>query len=286
MGTSQSSKGSPSNVFMVPPWVPKLSPILPSSDLPTSSGEQDSSNDANTETGQEQNWNTPQMAPPRRFLGVNRCLRDYARNADRGAMLQGLSHYVKKGYGGRNIATQRMGNTVHTAQALFSALSGGVDNKYTQSGSPLDPLVLAGRSAKGIMDAIVDAVREVDGTQDAEANRASISDALTEVLARYPEADLINLDTEQRDFAIEQFVAIDVFRRIDLDVGHTVRDKASDMLTGLSRLKEIKNYVCETVFAAFRNLRIRGISFTSANIMDVTQRAIYDTFTVFEEYIK
>jgi hypothetical protein len=47
-----------------------------------------------------------------------------------------------------------------------------------------------------------------------------------ELLTRFPEADLLNLDPNQRGFAIERFTAIDVFRRFELDVGKTIVEKA------------------------------------------------------------
>lgn len=79
--------------------------------------------------------------------------------------------------------------------------------------------MLAGRSAKEVIDAVVEAVRPADGTQDAEASRAAINDALSELLTIFPDADLLNLNDEQRQLAIQRFVAIDVYRRFALDLG-------------------------------------------------------------------
>jgi hypothetical protein len=96
---------------------------------------------------------------------------------------------------------------------LHTALSSLAAGRPAAPGSPLDPALLAGRSVQEVMDAVVEAVRPIDGTQDAEATRAAIRDALSELLTRFPEADLLNLDPEQRSFAIERYSAIDVFRR-------------------------------------------------------------------------
>ena len=133
-------------------------------------------------------------------------------------MRRGLGHYVRTGYGGSNITAQRFGSTAATAGALGGALAGVASGHPALPGSPLDPALLAGRSVNEVMDAVVEAVRPVDGTQDAEAERAAIRDALSELLTRFPEADLLNLDPDQRGFAIERFTAIDVFRRFELDV--------------------------------------------------------------------
>jgi hypothetical protein len=99
------------------------------------------------------------------------------------------------------------------------------------------------------MDAVVEAVRPADGTQDAEAERASTRDALSELLTQFPDADLLSLSEKQRVLITERFVAIDVFRRIQLDVGKTIQDKAPTAGAGLARLKEVKDYVKETVAA-------------------------------------
>lgn len=180
----------------------------------------------------------------------------------------------------------RMGGTAQTAQALYSALSGGQANPYAVPGSPLDPALTTGRSADEAMDAVVEAVRPVDGTQDAEASRTSIKDALADVLNQFPNADLLNLQQEQRELAVERFVAADVFRRIDLDIGRTIREKAPNAAIGLGRLKEVREYVRETVSASFRNLREAGQSLVAGRVTQIVQSAIRETFQVFEGYVE
>ena len=202
MGTSQSSSGSPSGVPMVPPWVPDIPlPALPAEGAPP--GAAPEQGEAPEQAPRTEPRQPIPLAPARRFLGANRNLGDYARSGDSASMRRGLGQYVKKGYGGSATATRRMGGTAQTAQALYSALSGGPGNPYTAPGSPLDPALTAGRSADEVMDAVVEAVRPVDGTQDAEASRTSIKDALSDVLKQFPDADLRDLQQEQRDLAIE-----------------------------------------------------------------------------------
>jgi hypothetical protein len=134
------------------------------------------------------------------------------------------------------------------------------------------------------MDAVVEAVRPIDGTQDAEAARAAIKDALSDLLTRFPEADLLNLDAEQRGFAIERYTALDVFRRFELDVGKTIIEKAPTAVTALSRLKQVRDYVKEAVAASFRRLREAGRAITAGRVSQVVQDALAETFHVFEGY--
>ena len=224
------------------------------------------------------------VAPPARFLGVRRALGDFARSGDSRDMRRSLGHYVRTGYGGSGTATRRFGGTAATAGVLGGALARVAAGQPAAPGSPLDPALLAGRNAQEVMDAVVEAVRPVDGTQDAEAERAAIRDALSELLTKFPEADLLNLEPEQRAFAIERFTAIDVFRRFELDVGKTIVDKAPSAVTALSRLKEVREYVKQSVAAAFRKLRNAGRSLTSGRISQVVRDALRETFDVFEGY--
>nr|WP_239025211.1 Qat anti-phage system associated protein QatB [Rhodoligotrophos defluvii] len=134
------------------------------------------------------------------------------------------------------------------------------------------------------MDAVVEVVRPVDGTQDAEAERASIRDALSELLTRFPDADLLNLDPDQRAFAIERFTAIDVFRRFELDLGKTIIEKAPSAATALARLREARDFIKQSVAASFRKLRGAGRTLTSGRIGQVVGDALKETFEIFEGY--
>lgn len=281
MGTSQSSKGSPSGVPMVPPWVP---------DVPSQGGQQgaeDTSPNSDPATSQPMvNTNPTTLAPRGRFGGANRSIGEFAKSGDRRSMQKALGHYIRKGYGGHSTATKRMGNTIVTASALYSVLTPNSADPNIQPGGALDPVLLSGKSSDEVMDALVDTICPVNGTQDAEISRNSIKDALSDVLEQFPDANLTELNQQQREYAIEKFVAMDVFRRIDLDIGKTVREKAPSFKEGLGRLKEIKSYVSETVSESFRTVRNEGKSFVGEKINEIIASAISETFQVFEGYVQ
>jgi hypothetical protein len=94
----------------------------------------------------------------------------------------------------------------------------------------------------------------------------------------------LDLQPEQRELVIERFVAGDVFRRIELDLGRTICEKAPNATIGLSRLKDVQEYVRETVSASFRKLRESGQRISGAGISRIVQSTIKETFQVFEEY--
>jgi hypothetical protein len=297
MGTSASSKGPGSGVPMVPPWVP--APVPPNAP-PEEQGD-DAADGQKQNNPQDPGQNQPPsepapiaptqavpspIAPAARFGGARLNLGRFAGSGDPRDMRRAVRYYVGSGYGGGGTTARRFAGTARTAGTLYDALSSVAGGQAPSAGSPLDPVLLAGRSAREIIDAVVEAVRPTDGTQDSESSRAAIKDALSELLTMFPEADLLNLNEDQRGFAIEHYVAIDVFRRFQLDLGKTIQDKAPSAATALARLKEVKNYIKETVASAFRKLRTEGSQLTTGRISGFVQAALTEAFQVFEGYVQ
>jgi hypothetical protein len=291
MGTSASSNGPGGGVPLVPPWVPPLPPVAPVPPAPDGQGAEPAAGDpqnapapAPTNPQQATQALPSPVAPAGRFFGARLNFGKFARGGDRRHMQRGLRDYVRKGYRGRANTVRRFGGTASAAGNLYNALSSVAGGQPAAPGSPLDPALLAGRSAREVMDAVVEAVRPADGTQDAEASRAAIKDALSELLTMFPEADLLNLTEDQRATAVERFVAIDVYQRSMLDIGKAIQAKAPTATVGLQRLKEVKEYIKQTVAAAFRKLRGNGHRVTAGRVNQVVRAAMEETFQVFEEY--
>lgn len=133
---------------------------------------------------------------------------------------------------------------------------------------------------------MVEAVRPVDGTQDAEASRQAVNEGLSDLLDRYPDADLLNLHEEQRLFVIERFMAQDVYNRLYLDIGKAVQDKASGVSAALLRMRQIKDYIRETISARFRAMRATASALTPRSVAQMATRALAEAFAVFEDYIQ
>ena len=285
MGTSQSSSGSPSNVPMVPPWVPD--PPAGGSDDQTDPGQ--SSDGLDGDGNAQQPAPAPQapvpVAPGGRFGTARRDLGSFARSGSTADMRSGVGNYVGKGLGGARTAVRRFGGTAQTAGTLYGALSALSSGQAAAPGSPLDPALLQGRSADEVMDAVVEAVRPVDGTQDTEASRHAINDALSDVLTRFPDADFLDLTEEQRLFAIERYIALDVFERFDLDVGKHLRENAPSVASELSRFREVKSYIRETVAASFRKAHSSDQAIDSRRIGGIVRSALQEAFEVFEGYL-
>jgi hypothetical protein len=132
----------------------------------------------------------------------------------------------------------------------------------------------------------VEAVRPVDGTLDAEASRNAVSLALSDLLTKFPEADLVNLSEVERAFVIECFVARDVYNRFHLDLGQTILNSAPSAAAAAARSKEVLDYVRQTVSAAFRNLASTRQTLVASRVAQVVQAAVRDALVVFDEYVQ
>jgi len=280
MGTSQSSNGAPSGVPLVPPWV--TDPVLP--DNEPISDDSENPEDKDDAVSPPQHPSTPvQIAPLARFGSARRNIGEYARSGSSNNLRKGLGHYISKGLGGSGTAVRRFGGTIRTASALNSTFAAFSEGK---SFNRLDPKILSGRNAREVLDAVVEAVRPVDGTLDTESSRDAISKSLSELLSRFPDADLLNLTEEQRNFAIQQYVALDVFNRFQLDIGKTIQEKAPSIAIAIQRIHDIKNFIVQQIAASFRKIQDQRESLNVQRIERIVGSALKDTFEVFEDYIK
>ena len=263
---------------MIPPWV--SDPESPTYVSPPDAPQEDGAFEPSTVS--EQNSVTTQVAPRARFLSTRRALGEYASSGNRASMKRGVGRYVGKGLGGSRTATARFGGTAVTAASLYSVTGGrGAEREFEVS---LDREALADKSARETIDAIIEAVRPVDGTQDAEVSRRSINDALSDLVERYPDVDLFALTEQQREFVLERFVSMDVYCRFVLDVGKSMQDKAPSATVAMSRLRQVREYIRETITASFRRLRNAGSRFSGNRVSAPVRRALQDAFDVFSEF--
>jgi hypothetical protein len=269
MGTSQSSKGPGAGVPLVPPWADPISVSDPEeggSDLPPVS-------------------EPPiPLAPVARFRDARRSLGSFARNGNTDYLRRTLRHYVASGYGGSGTMSRRLGGTARTAGRLNGLLQAG--GGTGPAGDAIRDAVLRGGSDVGaVLDAIADAASPVNGTQDAETSRRSVRDSLTDLLERYPDADLLGLSDPQRAYVIERFTAHEVYGRFLLDLQQAVIKAAGDPQTALSRLRQIREFIAAEVSSAFQSIRDRGNPATTVDVTRLTAQALKATMTVFEEYV-
>jgi hypothetical protein len=279
MGTSQSNPGSPGGVPLVPPWVPspdddylddsQISDTLPYMD-------DDGKNQLPMQS-------YIPIASDFRFAGARRSLGSFVKSGSDNDLKRSLRNYVQKGLGGIRMATRRFEGTVRTADMLYRTLTSMGQGQTV--GSPLDPALFAGRSAQEIIDAVIEAVGPVNGTLDGESSRESRKEAFSELLNRYQNANLFLLSDEERFCVIEQFIASDVFHRFDLDVGKAILNKAPNPIIGLSRRKQIRNYIKQEVARAFRQMHKDGLRPSAGRISGIVRNALERVFRIFEGFV-
>lgn len=267
MGTSQSSSGPGAGVPLVPPWADDIDPPEPPDGDSPPEGEVAPKPDP--------------LAPRARFRDARRGLGRFVRSGDSRYLRRTLGHYVRTGYGGSATMSRRVGGTAATAGRLNGVLQSG----RAPDGSALrDAALASGNDVNVVLDAIVEAASPADGTQDRESSRHAVRDALTDLLDRFPDADLLALTDAQREFVIERYAALDVYGRFCLDLKKTIMDKAPDPATALRRLRQVREFISQQVASAFRTVRERGAPATTANVARLTAQALRETLHVFEEY--
>lgn len=294
MGTSASSRGPGSglDVPIVPPWVdnPPATPRpqQPPPQIPQGPAPSPGSQSTPPSQPQPQPPQVPPQQPavpstPGRWRGVRTSLGKFAGGgADRGRHLRrGLGHYSRSGMGGSGNAARRLGGSASAASSLHNALTSLASGQPLPPELGINPQALAGLTPAEIADVLVDAIKPIDGTQDAEATRDSAARALSDILAQ--NNDLTNLSPAQVDQVTAATLGYNVAHRIELDVGKSIIDKAPTKGEGLERLQEMKDYVREVVAAQYAAERAANGAIGRAVIDRISRDAIQQAFEVFEE---
>jgi hypothetical protein len=253
-------------VPLVPPWVPEAGAPEPVAK-------------------QEQPAIGP-LAPPARFGTARRGLGDFARSGDRSSLRRGIASYAGKGLGGSRSAARRMGGAANRSGVLFDALGGLSSGTFDPAQLGFDAAGLAGRSAREIIDRVARFVSPSDGTQDAESSQRAVNAALSDLLGSDPNVDITALTEQQIEWVLERHIVYEIVQRIELDVGKAIVDKAPSPASAIDRMKEMREYVEETVSAAFRAQRQAGRPVDGSTAAKLTSTVIQETFAVFEEYVE
>ena len=273
MGTSASSSGPGGGVPLVPPWVPE-----PGTDGGPAEGAPipDASKPVVT----------PQLAPPARFRDARRQLGQFSRNGDGIKLRNGLGEYVRRGLGGSNGATRRMGGALARSGALHGVLQSLAAGTLQPSELGFDAAHLASRPVREIIDRIARLVSPADGTQDAESSQKAVNTALSDLLDNESEADVTALTPTQIDWVLERHIVCEIHQRVQLDVGKSILDHAPSPSAAADRINEMRGYIQETVAAAFREQkRTAGVP-DRAGTARLMAEVVRRTFSVFEEFLQ
>ena len=273
---------------LIPPWVlpVELAPepqAPPEEAAPESAPEPDQQKETKPETASAQ---PPMLAPARRFQGASLSLGKFAHNGSRSSLAKGLGNYVRSGIGGAAAGAHRLSGTARTAGRLYGGLTGFQNGENQPQEFGLDKASLSGKPAREVGDKIIDAICPVDGSQDAEAQRDSLSRAISDLAEQDANLDLTALKSEQIESLLEMFIGYDISHRIELDIGKAIFAKAANYAAAVKRIEEMRQYVREKVSAAFRALLKKGETLTRKTGTGLMGKVIRDTLSVFEDYLK
>ncbi len=273
MGTSASVSGAGPGSPLIPDWVEDVG------------GTGDEVPDV--EVGQKQAAPTPSpLAPERRLTGARRALGKFASTGDRAAMLRGVGEYVRSGRGGAGLATRRSAGSARRAATLGGVTGGSSEFQQVRDG--IRDALKNNADAHQLLAAIAAAASPVDGTLDSESARQSASEALQYVLERFPDADLLALDGNQREILMERFLAIDCFGLFYTETGKHIQDKC-ELSTAAYRINEIKSYFCETFRQANERRRDAGSpslgNLSDRQIAAECRNVISEAYIIFEAYL-
>ncbi|MFO1459470.1 MAG: Qat anti-phage system associated protein QatB [Verrucomicrobiota bacterium] len=294
MGTSASSKGPGSGIPLIPPWVTPVetlpNPIEEDPSPSTNKGPvpTDVENRPAEEDSEPTPTNQPEVdrnAQPRRFAATRRSLGQFATSGNRGDLQRALGHYARSGLGGASSGGARFGNSARIGGSFYNVLDGLRVADGRPGGVGLDRQALLLLPANEVAERIVEAIAPTDGSQDREANREALAHAMSSLLAQDPNVNLLELNAEQIDILVTGFLAEDLWRRIDLDVGQALFEKV-DAATAISRSEEMRRFVLQTMNASFRQ-RINDGQALNRSDASVLCASIYkDTLAVFADYIQ
>jgi len=285
MGTSASSSGPGSGVPLVPPWVADAESEPDNSAAPNVDSDHAPEDNSLPDDGNKTPKARPQLAVSARFRLARRNLGEFSRSGSSRSLKKGLGHYSRSGLGGSNQATARMGKTVKNSGTLYAVLNALNGRGTVPSELSIDFSALKGRSTQETADAIAEAISPSTGSQDAEANRDSISQAFRELIKENPNIDLTALTEEQVASVVESYIVYDICKRIELDVGKAIFNKV-DPITAIRRLDEMQNYVRQCVASSFRKFWPGASQLPQSEASRISRQVIQNTFYVFEEYIQ
>jgi len=266
MGTSGSSDGPGPGVPFDPPWLDDI-------ETPQAGGGQPPA---------EPPAKPPEVAPPRRFANARRALGDFARTGSKDAFRRAVGHYSRTGMGGARSAANRMRTSARSGASAINFLQAARDKTDPVINEWVDSLTARNASAQEIADEIVRHTTPAGGSQDEAALQQSMAQAMQDLLIRDPDIDLLNLDDNSIWALIESFLGYEAFYRLSLDIGQVFEDTALSPRDCVTRLKEMRDYLKAELSLQVEALRGDTSHTTSGQLQSVLQRALENTFNVYE----
>lgn len=271
MGTSATSAGPGANVSFDPPWL---------NDIPVGgageAGNQDGAAPSPIQPAAEG------VAPAQRFRGARTSLGTFARNGDTKALGRAAGHYSRTGMGGARNVAARMRTSTKAAAGLGSFLQAARERSDPKINQWMDNLRATNPSAQTVIDAIVSQIIPEGGSIDEESAKDSMAQAMSELTAWDPSADLLALQDAQIWTLMQLYLGHEACNRMYADIGQLFESARFDPATVVHRTNEMRNFLKNAVAAQLETVRQATPNPTRQQLETLLREVVKTTFTVFE----
>lgn len=283
MGTSASSTGPEGGVPFDPPWLDDIGYPQPDDGKQADGQGNGDAGDADQEGNRpEKPPQPPEIAPPRRFQNARRELGNFARKRNQESLRKAVGHYSRTGMGGARNAAKRMRSATRSAANLFGVLQSARDGADPAINEWVTSLTRRNASALDVADEIIRRVAPDGGSQDEASCRQSMAQAMEDLLEEDPNVDLLHLEDDKIWTLIESFLGYEAFYRLCLDIGQVFENSVLSPRHRVARMNEMQDYLKAELCAQIEKLRQTIPGAASKQLQIVLQRALQNTFLVYE----
>lgn len=286
MGTSGSSSGPGPRVPFNPPWLGDIETPQPGNGQPQDNqglGDNGSGEDGRPQPPAERPAKPSEIAPPRRFGNARRALGEFVRTGSNDAFRSAVGHYSKTGMGGARSAANRMRTSARVGASTFAFLHAAREKTIPAINKWVDDLTARNASVQEIADSIVRNNTPSGGSQDEVSSQQSMALAIEDLLVKYPDINLMKLNDDNIWELIESFLGYEAFYRLSLDIGQVFEDYSIIPRIRVTRLNEMRNYLKAELSVQVEALRRDKNHATFDQLQSLLQKAIENTFIVYEE---
>lgn len=280
MGTSTSSSGPGSGVPFDPPWLEQLG----GGDSAVGGEERDATDPAthDAEVDSEARYAAAGNAPPRRFAGARRALKDFARTGDKGSFTKAAGHYSKTGMGGAKRVAARMRTSTRSASGLVGLLQAARDRVDPQVTQWVTSLIASKSSVQDVINEIIEQVMTGGGSVDEEACKDSMAQSMAELLELNPDVELLNMSDADIWTLVELFLGNEACSRMHLDIGQLFESATLQPREAVLRTNEMRNFLKAELAVQLQSLRTSQPNPSPIQLEKLMRSALELTFSIYE----
>ncbi|WP_062091069.1 Qat anti-phage system associated protein QatB [Caballeronia udeis] len=182
---------------------------------------------------------------------------------------------ARRAAGRMRAATVAAGGLVSFLQAARAGTDGAVRDW-------IQALTATAPSVREVIDAIVREVVGAGGTVDEDSIRDSMSQAFSELLELQPDINPLNMSDDNIWSLVEEYLAVEACNRLQIDIGQLFESARLSPIEVVRRTDDIREYMKAEISAQLESLRLDQPSPNPNEFEGIMQKALTNTFLVFE----